>query len=179
MTKWLFCLLALLLFQCSPKVVNFTNPKIDFSQFKTFRVINYKTDNSQLSHNNRPIYQLLESQISSEMNRREYALSNINPDLLVRYELISNQNTQTQSSNYGYYTIPMMTISHFITSVLLVELIDIETKTIVWQASVDLNQLNRNSDHQKIIESAVRHIFNTYLRMAGTNNEYQNLVLKK
>lgn len=181
MIKWLFCLLAVLLVQCSPKVVNFTNEKVDFSQFKSYRVINYKADNSQLSLKNRQIFQLLESHISSEMNRRQYALSNINPDLLVRYELISNQNTQTRNSNYnnGYYAVPIITTSIFITSVLLVELIDLDTKKIVWQASIDLSQLDRKSDQQKIIELAVRHIFNTYLHMADSNNEYPNLVIKK
>lgn len=181
MLKWFFCLIPLLSFQCSPKVVNFTNDKTDFSQFHSYRVINYKTGNSQQNSSSLGAFQLLESEISKEMNRRNYALSNISPDLLVRYELISNQNTETRRTdyNYGYYVMPNISTRTFISSVLLIEIIDLRTKKNVWQASVDLKQLNARDDQTEIIKSAVRHIYNTYLHIAGNKDSQPNLFIKK
>lgn len=181
MFKWLFCLSTLILFQCSLKVVNFTNEKADFERYKSFRVINYKAENSQLDQNSRNIFQLLESEISNEMTRRNYSLSNISPDLLVRYELISNQNTETRRTdyNYGYYVVPNFSTTTFITSVLLIELIDFSSKKIVWQASVDLKDLSKKTEQNEMLKSAVKQTFNTYLHTSGNNEEHPNLIMKK
>ncbi len=181
MTKWLFCLMLPFLMQCAPKVVNFTNERALFDQFETFTVINYKVDNSQLHLPSKQLFDLIETNILKQMERRSYVLSNVSPDLLARYELISNQNTEIRrlDNSYGYYNMPIITSNTFFTSVLLVELINSKSKKIVWQASIDLKQFDKYSDKQKIIESAVLHIFNSFLHKAGTNEVDESLIIKK
>jgi hypothetical protein len=180
MNKWLFCFIGILTLQCSPKVIHFTNDSIDFSNYKTYAIVNSKLNNQSNENHDISVYDQIESELNHEMNRRDYVSDHKTPNLLVRYELISNQNTQTRSVNTPYYYNGPTTLTTYtyLTSVLLVELIDFQTKKTVWQASFDLSQLTNNKKREEIINSAIDHIFNTYLHRSGSKDTDTSLIVK-
>ncbi|MFY0600685.1 MAG: DUF4136 domain-containing protein [Cyclobacteriaceae bacterium] len=173
----LFLLIAL--GSCSLKVVNFVNNESSFAQYKTFGIANYKTNNAALAAEGMILFNNIEKSISEQMTRREYQKFDSNPDVLIRYEIIANRVTDTQINNnitstYNYYN-PLPTTRTFTEAALLLEMIDLKTKKLVWQASVDLSQYEKKSQQSEIIKKAVSALYDTYLYKAGSNKPDESL----
>ncbi|WP_258105014.1 DUF4136 domain-containing protein [Marinoscillum sp. MHG1-6] len=169
MNKWLT--ISLLLIGCaSQKVVSFVNEGVPFANYHTFAVVNYKLGNTPPSEQSASIYEAIEEKIVAEMNFRKYLQENKQPDILARYEIISNQKTDVSISNpYPYgYIMPIITSRSFLESTLLIELNDFKTKKLIWQASIDLNQYGRDQNIQKVIDQSVSKLFENYLYTAGS-----------
>lgn len=167
MIKWLA--IFLLISACAPRVVHFTNESSNFRKYETFDLVNLKVSRLDLSPEGEKLISDIEKAIFSEMTRREYRYASTNPTLLIRYEIISNQETDVSYNNspigsafYG----PSITIRTFLQSALLLEIIDASTKKLVWQASVDLKNYDNIKDQEELIEKAVNQMYDTYLRRA-------------
>lgn len=145
---------------CSPKVVNYLNPRARFETFETYHLVNAKIGNRELASETTHLLSVVESRIHHQMQeRRGYLLSRANPDLIIRYELVSSTNVQV-ANNSGFYNLPTNSVQVIYESVILLELY--HKKKLVWQGSYDMKQTNKEERNEKSINKAVDLIFTTY-----------------
>lgn len=166
---------------CNPRIVDFTNTKSDFKAYATFAVINLKANQASISPEGKEILSIIEQSISGQMMRRGYEEERTNQDLIVRYEIISNQSTQVSQGNYSPY-IPsynFTTVRNVLESALLIEITDTRTKKLVWQASVDMEHYTKKRKQEEIIEQAITNLFDTYLYRAKSNVQDPSLIVDK
>ncbi len=167
MLKWL--LLMLVLSACAVKVVHFTNDDSAFGSYTSFSVVNLKSNSGNLSHDGEKILASVEKAIFDQMTKRDYAYAS-NPSVVIRYEIISNQETDVSYNPSSFYS-PMygtaFTVRTFLESALLLEMTDLSTKRLVWQASVDMKNFDSIKNQREMIEAAVSQLFDTYLYRAG------------
>jgi hypothetical protein len=179
MKKWLFVFITSVLIACNPKVINFVNDTASFADYHTYDVVNYKAQGSDISDEGSTLFTFIEREIANQMNRRSYALSTKAPDILIRYEIISNQvtqtNTSTAASPYGYYSTPVYTTRTSLEAALLLEMTDLKTKKMIWQASVDMSQYDKKSTQSEVIKKSMQALFNTYLYRAGSSDPDDSL----
>lgn len=178
----LLTLFVLFIFGCNPKVIHYLNESAPYSGFNTFQITNVKVNNAELSDTGQEIMKLIELNIIQEMKRRDYQVKN-DPDVVVRYELISNQRTDVNMDNFGlynpmYYPYRSITVRTFLESALLIEIINLKTKKAVWHASVDMDKYKKQRNTDKIIQKAVQNIYNTYLYRAGTARPDNSLIIE-
>lgn len=163
---------------CSPRVIHFVNSSANFESYNTFVVVNYKVNNAGLSPEGLEIISGIVEVINGEMIRRGYDISHQDPDLLVRYEIISNQRTEVNQNTSPFYPSlnwgSSFSTRTFLESALLIEIMDVETKKVIWQASVDLNKYRKNNKDE-ILQIAITRLFNTYLYRAGSERADESL----
>lgn len=167
---------------CSPKIVDFVNSGSNFKNYKTYTVVNYKTKYSDISDDGHAILTLIESNIEKEMERRDYEYTNDSPDLLLRYELISNQQTQYTQNNYSPFYPSFnnyVSARTVLESALLIEMTDIKTKKLVWQASMDMDKYAKKSSKEEIVSEVISKLFDTYLYRAKSSMTDQSLISDK
>ena len=168
---------------CSPKVINYVSPKADFSSYHTYFITNVKIRNADLSADGKDIINHIEQAAKNEMNRRNYKVSNQDADLVLRYEIISNQVTDVNTNNsyYGFYPrfpYNTITVRTFLESAILFELTDLKTKKAIWHASIDLNQYKKEKKADEVIQRAVSNLFDTYLYKAGSHQIDETLITR-
>lgn len=197
-THFLIPLSFVLLFSCNTqkKIIHFTNDSARFSQYKSFAIANFKVGESDISQEGLTILSEIENQIKDKMELRAYRLDNNQPDLIVRYELMSNQRVESRTASpYAYGMYPNMynpmysPFSPFgnnysytriiLESALLLEITDLQTKKIIWQASVDLNQYSKQNKKEEILAEAISELFDTYLYRAQSNSPDESLISNK
>ncbi|MEP0367464.1 MAG: DUF4136 domain-containing protein [Cyclobacteriaceae bacterium] len=179
MKQWLLLSAILLLSQCNPKVVNFVNEEAAFEKYTAFATVNTKNNEAQMSDEGHAIKANIERAIDAQMLRRAYNKSNTNPDLIARYEIIAKQVSKTSSNSSGYYGTyynPSFTVRTILEAVLLIELNDVKSRKVIWQASIDLSQYDKKSAQAELINEAVSRIFDTYLYTAGQNKPDPSLI---
>lgn len=164
--------LILLLFQsCAPpKVVKFLNSELDYSQYHTYRLINYKSDDKSYAVEGQAFYDEIENGIKQNMSAKGYQPLD-RPDLIARYEIVSTTATETNNRNYdpyGYnYYIPPTT-KNYTEGIVLIELRDRKQKKLVWQGSLDLKYTMKGEAKLTLLE-AINRIFESYPYKAGSN----------
>ncbi len=159
-------------------VVTFTNSGSDFSNYFSYQLEHLKTkaDAKDIKKPNELLR--LEKVLHEEMASRKYQQSTSYPDLTLRYELISNQQTTYDVDAFSYrrsfydpfgyfYNINERT---FTESILLLELKDAATAKIVWQGSLDLRYSRRSKQVDDLIKDAVTKIFSSYRYIAGSEH---------
>lgn len=168
MLKWL--LLALVLSACAVKVVHFTNDDSSFGSYTTFTVVNLKSNSGNPSQDGEKILSSVEKAIFDQMTKREYTYTPNTPSVVIRYEIISNQETDISYNPSSFYS-PIygssFTVRTFLESALLLEMTDLTTKRLVWQASVDMKNFDSIKNQNEMIDAAVSQLFDTYLYRAG------------
>lgn len=174
MKKWLVLLLPFLLC-CSPKVVSYLNDKAAFKNYETYRIVSAKIESRNVTPDNTLIFDLIKENIQNQMEKRAYKLSNISPDLTLRYEITSSTRVETNTNNpspfYPSFRINSRTIYE---SILLIELLD-QNKKLVWQGSFDLSQERKEKKASRAIEKAVGYIFTTFPYKALSSNQFDEL----
>lgn len=175
MKKWLI-LTLFLAFGCSPKVVSYLNPKAKFKTYETYRLVSAKLDSKNVTPENTMVFDLIKENIHSQMKVRRYQQSNVTPDLTLRYEVTSSTRVENNTSQNNFYAYPryQITTRTIYESVLLVELLDTNSK-LVWQGSYDLRQQRKEKKVPAAIEKAVGYIFTTYPYEALSNTPNQEL----
>ncbi|MEP1095225.1 MAG: DUF4136 domain-containing protein [Cyclobacteriaceae bacterium] len=177
MKHLLLLFLVTILISCNPKVITYTNPKARFQNFSSYQIVNVKIGKRKLPPEATELLGFIESQIKLEMEeRRSYALSNIDPDLVLRYELVSNARTDRNNNNSIFYS-PSFSSNVIYESVILIELLS--NKRLVWQGSYDLTQSKRESKNENAVKKAIGFIFTTYPYMAGKAVPDPTLTTKK
>lgn len=167
-------LLVVLVASCSPKVVSYLNPKSKFGRYETYRIVTTKAESKIVHPENTLIFDLIRENIQSEMDKRSYKLSNVSPDLTLRYEVTSSTRTETNTNQSSLYFNPQVSSRVIYESVLIVELLN-QNKKLVWQGSFDLSQQRREKKISAAIQKAVGHIFTTYPYRALTTREDESL----
>lgn len=171
---------GMLLASCSASnVIQYLDEEANFKGYHSFKIINYKNENKQYSSEGNAFVDSIEFYIGYQMKHRAYE-SAAKPDLMVRYELISGVESETDYNNsnyYGgrtyyspfydpYYNGPRS--SRHIEGILLLEIKERKTKKLVWQGSLDLKYSKRKKDSNLgLMEDAITEIFETYPYMAG------------
>lgn len=160
----------------SYKVVTFTNDGSRFDNYYNYSLEYLKTRVDQENQKKPEVVLKLEKAMHQQMTDRKYSLVNRQPDLLLRYEIISNQRTEYDIDNYsyrrsifnpyGYYY--GINERNFTESILLLELKDADTNKVVWQGSLDLRYSRKSKKTDDLIQDAVIKIFDTYLYTAGS-----------
>lgn len=170
----LYILLIALAVSCGPaKVVEFINPEMDYSDYKSYRLINFKSDNKDYSQEGLSLFSQIEQEIEINMEIKGFEPSHQEPDLIVRYELLSTTTTESQvNSNYYYdpyyrYT-PQSRSTNYTDGLLLIEFRDRKKKKLVWQASLDL-RYGKKETPEMVIQRSVDRIFQTYPYRANSN----------
>ncbi len=176
--KSVFTFIVLLLLGSScvtNQTISFLNDDVDLRDYETFWLISLDKEN-ELSVDGLIFYSQLEKAILDNMDKRLFNPSKT-PDLIVRYELVSGQRTQT-SQTYNYYNpysyyMPTRTIN-YAESILIIEFRDRKKKKLVWQGSLDMQF--RQGKPDEIIVDAVNEIFETYPYRAGS---YEKIPMDK
>lgn len=166
------------LISCSSqkKVVSFTNDNINFENYNTYNIVNYKKGDQDFSSQGAIFINKIEKGITEEMNAKKYSRSK-NPDVLVRYEIISSVNSNNSNTanfnrvgnRYDPFYTPFNNNSRQIEGVLLIELKSRKTKKLIWQGSLDLKYSHKTEKNENLLINAVHHIFDAYHYEAGSN----------
>ena len=154
-------LLSLLLLSCTPQIVSYVNEKSDFKSFETYRIVNPKLNNRELTDTPeaRLIYETIIEHIENQMTERGYVKSSIAQDMTLRFELSSGTRVDTNINETPFsLNVSSRTIHQ---SILLLELHD-RSKKLIWQGSYDLKNEQKEKQIKKVIENAVRRIFTSY-----------------
>ena len=160
MKKLLF-LTIVILSGCSPNVVSYLNPKANYGQFETYRMVTTKAESKIITPENSFLFDMIKESIHHQMDRRDYTISNVSPDLTLRYEVTSSTRVENSTNAVGPYRTPQVTTRTIYESVLLVELYN-SNKKLVWQGSYDLRQQRKEKKASKAIQRGVGHIFTSY-----------------
>ncbi len=162
-------LLLFFLFGCNQKIVHFLNQDSNFGAFESYRLVNVKINKSELSAEGTQLLDLIESQINYHMQEvRNYISVKKNPDLILRYELVSNTSAQVNQNNTNYYyQFRSSTVQIVYESIILLELM--HNNKLVWQGSYDLRQSNRQEKITRTVKEAIDLIFTTYPYRASSN----------
>ncbi|MGL1888512.1 MAG: DUF4136 domain-containing protein [Reichenbachiella sp.] len=168
-----FILVLLYMNSCSPKVVEFVNDDMDFSDYKTYRLVNYKSDDKEFSSQGSEYFDRIEGFINDQMKAKEFEYHKGKADLIVRYEVISTVQTESSynnSNNYNqsqYYT-PSSTVEYYKDGLLLIEFLDAKKNKLVWQGSLDI-RYPKNKTKTTVLQESIDLIFETYPYMAESN----------
>ena len=175
-TAYIFIIL-LLLQTCAPtKVIKFLNDELDYSQYRTYRLINYKSDDKSYDEEGLAFFTHVENAINKNMTDKGYSRKD-KPDLIARYEIVATTTTENNSRTYdpyrnnNYYYSPASWNSEKRTeSVILIELRDRKLKKLVWQGSLDL-KYSKKTEPQVTLSESIDRIFTTYPYSAGSNEK--------
>lgn len=160
--------ICMLIAGCQPKIVHYLNERAPIQSFESYSLVNVKTDNKEVSKETRSILEMIGTSIKAEMeNKRFYVSSNINPDLILRYEIVSSTSTQTRNNNNLFNPFSTFSTQAIYQSILLLQLY--HDKKLIWQGSYDLNQSRRDERNERLFEKAIQRIFTTYPYKAKSN----------
>ncbi len=155
---------------CSPKVVQFVNDDSEFGRYSTYIMVNNKVNNAELSKEGLELLNSIETQLQQQLERRGYQAITTQPDIIFRYEFISNNNSRTNVNNSPYDPFVTINTRTFRESILLLELTDRKTRKLIWQASIDLKQQHKPLKKQEELKRAIKVLFNTYPYLALNAN---------
>lgn len=178
MRLWIITLL--LLTGCSQKIVSYVNEKAAFKSFESYRLVSAKSDSKNVTPENTLIFDLIKENIRSQMDRRDYKLSNVSPDLTLRYEVTSStrvENTNPGDPRFFNPAFPINTRTIY-ESIILLEIVD-QKKKLVWQGSYDLRQLKKEKKASKAIEKSIGQVFTTYPYKALSGDIHDELTESK
>ena len=188
--KYLLSLLIISgLISCATQqnVVSFTNEDAKFKTYESYNIVNYKKGEQNYSLQGELLVNKIENGISNEMLKKNYNKSTT-PDIIVRYEIISNVNVETNNSNnpqYNSYSRAnhynqynpndrfFNTPRNIVEGVLLIELKDRITKKLIWQASLDLKYSKKKNSEEDMLSNAIKIIFGKYQYEAGSDQPIQ------
>ena len=154
-------LLVLLAIGCSPKALSFfLEEEAKLEQYQTYRLLNTKLERTNLSKDGREIIEIVEYAIKEKMRERGYEESNLGPDLILRYEIVTNQYGDG-SANSGPFGPPVSSRT-FLESLVIIDLLDAEKRKMFWQSSYDMRQESRDIRQEQAVERAVNEIFYNY-----------------
>ncbi len=173
MKNTFFLLIVLInLTGCNQRIIHYLNDSSPLASYNTYTVTKLSNSEKSLNATGQEILRTIENEISGQMEKRGYQ-SGMNADVIIRYEVISEQQStapSNQSRYQSYYNpFPTNMSRTILQSALLVEMYDMKTKDLIWQASVDMDKYTKSTEKAVIISSSVESIFSTYLYRAGSD----------
>jgi len=170
-------IIGLFFCSCTPRVIQYRNEKADFANYHSFFILNSKSDHLSAVESDE-VNNRIEPFILDEMSRRGYVIDTKTPDVILRFEIIygseNSNNTNQGTFNMIYYP----KINNDIVGAVLIELMDNNTKKLIWQSSIDANQTMKKRKEKDPLKKIVIHLFNTYLYQAGNPIPDEQLKIK-
>ena len=166
--------LVLALSSCAPKALSFLiDESAHFEDYQTYRLINTRIDRTNLSKEGRDILDVLEETIRAKMAERGYEESNLDPDLIMRYDIVTSQHSQTNysASPFG----PPVTTTNYMESLIIMDFTDTYHDKLFWQSSYDMRQESKSLKKEFATMEAVSEIFYTYPYRAGDSEPDEEL----
>lgn len=161
---------------CSQKVVSFLDDAARFETFESYRIVSASISSEKQNSSETAIYNIIIAELSKEMDKRNYELSSVDPDLTLRYELASVVNTPTNTNRISPFNLsPQLSSRTIYEYVLLLELKDDKNK-LVWQGSYDLNQQRKETKTAKVFQKAIGETFTTYPYEAANAAKQERLM---
>ena len=170
---------------CSPsRIVSFHNETMDFARFNTFRIDHPYADDAPINDRVKEVTESIELKIDQEMKGRGYT-SDDKPDLIVRYRINLNPNSQTDVNNnrpimrggylpyYDPYFMDIRTYD-YVEGIVLIELVDRKAGKLAWQASRDVKFNPRRESSESVIFESINILFQDYHYRAGSNQPVEN-----
>ncbi len=99
-----FWFIILMIFEtCAPpKVIKFLNDELDCGRYRTYHLINYKSDDKSFDNEGMAFYSGVEGAINQNMTDKGYK-NNDRPDLIARYKIVSTTPSSNNSPKYDPY----------------------------------------------------------------------------
>mgnify|MGYP006274509109 CR=1 FL=1 len=165
-------ILLFLILSCSPKVISYLNDRSAFSRYNTFYLQNLKRSGAAREG----VTPRIEQAILGNMEYRDYEFSKDDPDLLLRYEIISSTRSDVRVNPSPYGFAGNLSVRTFNESIILLELKDRKTDKLVWQASIDMRDHAQLRKRKDPLQAAVKKLFDTFPYRAGWPNPDQTLI---
>ena len=162
---------------CSPRVIQYQNEKANFVNYRSFYILNSKSDHLNVAESNE-VNNRIKPFIIDEMNRRGYEIDSENPDLILRFEIIYGSENTNNSNLSGFNMVYYPRTSNNIVGAVLIELIDNNTNKLVWQSSIDADNAMKKRKEKDPFKKLVIRLFNTYLYQAGNAIPNEQLMIK-
>lgn len=164
-----FFIVFLIATSCTPKAISYLNEEVKFQHFNTYRLLNTKLERTNLSKKGRSNLDFLEFSIREKMKERGYLETNLSPDLILRYEIVANRQTGTNTISRSISRSISSPVSSKTTgeSIILLDLTDAQHKKIFWQSSYNLKQQQKKFKKKQAIEDAISEIFYSFPYRAG------------
>lgn len=157
-----FIVISIVWSGCTPRVIQFVNDESNFEQYGTYLILNFKVSDEDLSEEGRNMISEIERQIHANLTERGYQSVEQKPDMLLRYDLLANNNSRTNVDNNPYSPFVTVSTRTFREASLLFELTDRKTRKLIWQGSLDLKQQHRPKKKQDELSRAIELIFDSY-----------------
>ncbi len=170
----IFCIALglLLLSSCAPEPIAFLSDKARFQDYESFKLLSPKLNRTNLGQNSATLIDDMEYWLRYGMRERDFEENNLSPDLILRYDLVTNRGTSTSvSPGFGYAIANTRT---FLESTIILELISTETNKMIWQSSYDLSQKSGKRSREAT-ESAITDMFYTFPYRAGSKKLDEDL----
>lgn len=174
MKRLLIILIPILLAGCSPQIMVYSDydSAYDVSSYKTYdwgQKINIEEGRNPL-HYNELNDKRIKSAVEDEMSLRGYELTPENPELILHYHIIVDDQSVVTTEPYGYrygeYWLRMETnIYPYREGSLILDLMDKRSNNLIWRAwaVVAVDEVDPEKV-DKLIRTAVSRIFKKYPR---------------
>lgn len=163
---------AVLANACSPQIQVYSDhdPDYQIKNYKTFdwgQKTNIEANRNPL-HYNELNDKRIKSAVLEELTSRGYRLSDVNPDLIIHYHIIIDDQSVVATEPYGYFYGPywMRMSTHvyrYSEGTLIIDLMDPKNNNLVWRgwATVDLAMIT-SEQTESIINRVVAKIFRRF-----------------
>jgi hypothetical protein len=172
MKQILFLAVFAILTGCSPKIRVFSDsdPEYNLSAYKTFdwgQKVDIEEGRNPL-HYNELNDKRIKAAVLSEMTALGYKLTPDNPDLIVHYHIIIDDQSVVATDPYGYYYGPYWTnmqtnVFTYRQGTLILDLMEKKSQNLIWRgwAVTDIEQITPERVSE-IIKTSVAKIFDKY-----------------
>jgi hypothetical protein len=164
--------IAALLASCSPQIRVYSDHDPDY-QVRKFRTFDWgQKDNIEANMNPLHYNELNDKRIKAallqELTSRGYSRGELNPDLIIHYHIIVDDQSIVTTEPYGYFYGPywmrMRTnVYSYREGTLIIDLMDSKTNSLVWRgwATANLNTITPDQT-EEIINRAIAKIFKRF-----------------
>jgi hypothetical protein len=181
-----FALIAILT-SCSPNIRVYTDhdPGYDLENYKTFDW----SEKENIEHGKNPLRynelndKRIKTAVREELESRGYLFSEIEPDLVIHYHIVIDDQSIIANDPFGHSYSPnwirMQTnIYSYREGTLIIDLMDARTNNLIWRgwAVSAINEVLRPEEVEKLIRHAVSKIFRKFPSTSNNAIEINNRI---
>jgi hypothetical protein len=171
--KKLFAISLLILAGCAPQisVYNDTDPDYDLWTYKTFDW----SEKTNIEENKNPLYynelndKRIKSAVASEMKHKGYQMTDSQPELIIHYHIVVQDQMALVTEPYGYSYTPYWIRSRtnvypYKEGSLIIDIMDANSKNLIWRgwAVSPIETSYSPEQTEKLIKLAVTKIFRRF-----------------
>lgn len=173
-------ILIFLALGCSPQIRVYSDhdPAYEVKNFNSFdwgQKVDIEKNNNPLLYNELTDKRI-KTAVIEQLTNRGYSRSEVNPDLIIHYHIVVDNQSMVSTEPYGYNSGPywMRTrtnVYSYRQGSLIIDLMDPKTNTLVWRgwATADLNTITPDQA-EETIQRAIAKIFKRFSDSAKNQN---------